>query len=183
LGGITEDTYVTLTYTNPDGTTGGLSDYYGALGSQYIFCARQNTATASHGIIMENAQEHQPHLHQHQHQHLSLSLSLHQLLRSTDIATSAPTQAGGTINITGGEPNESLNLAITMTYFDSVYFGSLDFAPPSAPTVFATNIVAGSVQLDLNGNASASYYGSSGDAAYNISKNNWKKLWRSITSR
>jgi hypothetical protein len=51
LGGITEDTYVTLTYTNPDGTTGGLSDYYGALGSQYIFCARQNTATASHGII------------------------------------------------------------------------------------------------------------------------------------
>jgi hypothetical protein len=27
LGGITEDTYVTLTYTNPDGTTGGLSDY------------------------------------------------------------------------------------------------------------------------------------------------------------
>jgi hypothetical protein len=39
------------------------------------------------------------------------------------------TQAGGTINITGGEPNESLNLAITMTYFDSVYFGSLDFAP------------------------------------------------------
>jgi hypothetical protein len=48
-----------------------------------------------------------------------------------------------------------------MTYFDSVYFGSLDFAPPSAPTVFATNIVAGSVQLDLNGNASASYYGSS----------------------
>jgi hypothetical protein len=28
LGGITEDTYVTLTYTNPDGTTGGLSDYY-----------------------------------------------------------------------------------------------------------------------------------------------------------
>jgi hypothetical protein len=46
LGGITEDTYVTLTYTNPDGTTGGLSDYYGALGSQYIFCARQNTATA-----------------------------------------------------------------------------------------------------------------------------------------
>jgi hypothetical protein len=49
-----------------------------------------------------------------------------------------------------------------MTYFDSVYFGSLDFAPPiSAPTVFATyNIVAGSVQLDLNGNASASYYGS-----------------------
>jgi hypothetical protein len=46
------------------------------------------------------------------------------------IATSAPTQAGGTINITGGEPNESLNLAITMTYFDSVYFGSLDFAPP-----------------------------------------------------
>jgi hypothetical protein len=29
LGGITEDTYVTLTYTNPDGTTGGLSDYYG----------------------------------------------------------------------------------------------------------------------------------------------------------
>jgi hypothetical protein len=42
-----------------------------------------------------------------------------------------------------------------MTYFDSVYFGSLDFAPPiSAPTVFATyNIVAGSVQLDLNGNA------------------------------
>jgi hypothetical protein len=32
----------------------------------------------------------------------------------------APTQAGGTINITG-EPNESLNLAITMTYFDSVY--------------------------------------------------------------
>jgi hypothetical protein len=41
-----------------------------------------------------------------------------------------PTQAGGTINITGGEPNESLNLAITMTYFDSVYFGSLDFAPP-----------------------------------------------------
>jgi hypothetical protein len=38
-----------------------------------------------------------------------------------------------------------------MTYFDSVYFGSLDFAPPiSAPTVFATyNIVAGSVQLDL----------------------------------
>jgi hypothetical protein len=36
-----------------------------------------------------------------------------------------------------------------MTYFDSVYFGSLDFAPPiSAPTVFATyNIVAGSVQL------------------------------------
>jgi hypothetical protein len=60
--GITEDTYVTLTYTNPDGTTGGLSDYYGALGSQYIFCARQNTATASHGIItlMENAQEHQP---------------------------------------------------------------------------------------------------------------------------
>jgi hypothetical protein len=82
LGGITEDTYVTLTYTNPDGTTGGLSDYYGALGSQYIFCARQNTATASHGIITlwENAQEHQPHLHQHQHQHLSLSLSLHQLL-------------------------------------------------------------------------------------------------------
>jgi hypothetical protein len=73
---------------------------------------------------------------------------------------SAPTQAGGTINITGGEPNESLNLAITMTYFDSVYFGSLDFAPISAPTVFATyNIVAGSVQLDLNGNASASYYG------------------------
>jgi hypothetical protein len=38
----TEDTYVTLTYTNPDGTT-GLSDYYGALGSQYIFCARQNS--------------------------------------------------------------------------------------------------------------------------------------------
>jgi hypothetical protein len=35
--------------------------------------------------------------------------------------------------------------------------------------VFATyNIVAGSVQLDLNGNASASYY-SSGDAAYNAS--------------
>jgi hypothetical protein len=58
-----------------------------------------------------------------------------------------------------------------MTYFDSVYFGSLDFAPPiSAPTVFATyNIVAGSVQLDLNGNASASYYGSPGDAAYNAS--------------
>jgi hypothetical protein len=43
LGGITEDTYVTLTYTNPDGTTGGLSDYYGALGSQYIFCARQHS--------------------------------------------------------------------------------------------------------------------------------------------
>jgi hypothetical protein len=42
--------------------------------------------------------------------------------------------------------------------------------------VFATyNIVAGSVQLDLNGNASASYYG---DAAYNASvSNNWKKLW------
>jgi hypothetical protein len=57
--------------------------------------------------------------HQHQHQHLSLSLSSHQLLRRQ--ATSAPTQAGGTINITGGEPNESLNLAITMTYFDSVY--------------------------------------------------------------
>jgi hypothetical protein len=35
LGGITEDTYVTLTYTNPDGTTGGLSDYY-RLGSVYI---------------------------------------------------------------------------------------------------------------------------------------------------
>jgi hypothetical protein len=53
-----------------------------------------------------------------------------QLLRSTDTsATSAPTQAGGTINITGGEPNESLNLAITMTYFDSVYFGSFRFAP------------------------------------------------------
>jgi hypothetical protein len=35
--------------------------------------------------------------------------------------------------------------------------------------VFATyNIVAGSVQLDLNGNASASY-GSPGDAAYNAS--------------
>jgi hypothetical protein len=35
--------------------------------------------------------------------------------------------------------------------------------------VFATyNIVAGSVQLDLNGNASASYYGSPGDA-YNAS--------------
>jgi hypothetical protein len=49
--------------------------------------------------------------------------------RGLTIATSAPTQAGGTINITGGEPNESLNLAITMTYFDSVYFGSLDFAP------------------------------------------------------
>jgi hypothetical protein len=42
--GITEDTYVTLTYTNPDGTTGGLSDYYGALGSQYILC-QTNTAT------------------------------------------------------------------------------------------------------------------------------------------
>jgi hypothetical protein len=57
-----------------------------------------------------------------------------------------------------------------MTYFDSVYFGSLDFAPPiSAPTVFATyNIVAGSVQLDLNGNASASYYGSS-EMPYNAS--------------
>jgi hypothetical protein len=96
---------------------------------------------------------------------------------------SAPTQAGGTINITGGEPNESLNLAITMTYFDSVYFGSLDFAPISAPTVFATyNIVAGSVQLDLNGNASASYYGTGWRYAC-ISKNNWKKLWRSITSR
>jgi hypothetical protein len=50
-----------------------------------------------------------------------------------------------------------------MTYFDSVYFGSLDFAPPiSAPTVFATYNIAGSVQLDLNGNASASYYGSPG---------------------
>jgi hypothetical protein len=35
------------------------------------------------------------------------------------IATSAPTQAGGTINITGGEPNESLNLG-QHTYFDSV---------------------------------------------------------------
>jgi hypothetical protein len=44
LGGITEDTYVTLTYTNPDGTTGGLSDYYGALGfSVYILC-QTNTA-------------------------------------------------------------------------------------------------------------------------------------------
>jgi hypothetical protein len=30
-------------------------------------------------------------------------------------------------------------------------------------------IIVGSVQLDLNGNASASYYGSSGDAAYNAS--------------
>jgi hypothetical protein len=50
LGITEEDTYVTLTYTNPDGTTGGLSDYW-SLGSQYIFCARQNTATASHGII------------------------------------------------------------------------------------------------------------------------------------
>jgi hypothetical protein len=80
LGGITED--VTLTYTNPDGTTGGLSDYYGALGSQYIFCARQNTATASHGIItlMGECRSTSPYLHQHQHQHLSLSLSLHQLL-------------------------------------------------------------------------------------------------------
>jgi hypothetical protein len=29
------------------------------------------------------------------------------------LTTCAPTQAGGTINITGGEPNESLNLAIT----------------------------------------------------------------------
>jgi hypothetical protein len=75
LGGITEDTYVTLTYTNPDGTT-DVSDYYGTLGSQYIFCARQNTATASHGIIteMENAQNLHLH-HQHQHQHLSLSLT------------------------------------------------------------------------------------------------------------
>jgi hypothetical protein len=35
--------------------------------------------------------------------------------------------------------------------------------------VFATYNIAGSVQLDLNGNASASYYGSPGDAAYNAS--------------
>jgi hypothetical protein len=53
------------------------------------------------------------------------------------IVTSAPTQAGGTINIKQEEnPMSLFNLAITMTYFDSVYFGSLDFAPPiSAPTV------------------------------------------------
>jgi hypothetical protein len=62
LGGITEDTYVTLTYTNPDGTTGGLSDYYGALGSQYIFCARQKKHSYSEPWYhnRENAQEHQP---------------------------------------------------------------------------------------------------------------------------
>jgi hypothetical protein len=75
LGGITEDTYVTLTYTNPDGTTGGLSDYYGALGSQYIFCARQNTATEPwyHNLNGRMPRSTSPHLHQHQHQHLSLS--------------------------------------------------------------------------------------------------------------
>jgi hypothetical protein len=83
LGGITEDTYVTLTYTNPDGTTGGLSDYYGALGSQYIFCAR-HTATASHGIITLMGECPALHLHQHQHQHLSLSLSHTNYSRSTD---------------------------------------------------------------------------------------------------
>jgi hypothetical protein len=45
LGGITEDTYVTLTYTNPDGTTGGLSDYYRPwVLSIYSVC---QTATAS----------------------------------------------------------------------------------------------------------------------------------------
>jgi hypothetical protein len=82
LGGITEDTYVTLTYTNPDGTTGGLSDYYyGALGSQYILCQKHSYSEPWYHNQWENAQEHQPlHLHQHQHQHLSLSLSLHQLL-------------------------------------------------------------------------------------------------------
>jgi hypothetical protein len=53
---------------------------------------------------------------------MSLSLSLHHSLQGWALKL-------GTINITGGEPNESLNLAITMTYFDSVYFGSLDFAP------------------------------------------------------
>jgi hypothetical protein len=101
LGGITEDTYVTLTYTNPDGTTGGLSDYYGPLGSQYIFCARQNTATASHGIITlmgecpgapapapAPAPEPEPE-------------PTPTTRGALTIATSAPTQAGGTINITG----------------------------------------------------------------------------------
>jgi hypothetical protein len=81
LGGITEDTYVTLTYTNPDGTTGGLSDYYGALGSQYIFCARQKHSYSEPWYHNLNGRRSTSlHLHQHQHQHLSLSLSLHQLL-------------------------------------------------------------------------------------------------------
>jgi hypothetical protein len=43
LGGITEDTYVTLTYTNPDGTTGGLSDYYRAWFSVYILCQTKHS--------------------------------------------------------------------------------------------------------------------------------------------
>jgi hypothetical protein len=128
LGGITEDTYVTLTYTNPDGTTGGLSDYYGALGSQYIFCARQNTATASHGIITLMGEGHQPAPAAPAPAPEPEPEPTPTTRGALTIATSAPTQAGGTINITG-EPNESLNLAITMTYFDSVYFGSLDFAP------------------------------------------------------
>jgi hypothetical protein len=68
--GITEDTYVTLTYTNPDGTTGGLSDYYRALGSQYIFCARQ-TQLASHGIITMVMGDTSPSTCLHQHQHLT----------------------------------------------------------------------------------------------------------------
>jgi hypothetical protein len=54
-----------------------------------------------------------------------------------------------------------------MTYFDSVYFGSLDFCTSMALLqCFALIIVAGSVR---GGNASASYYGSPGDAAYNAS--------------
>jgi hypothetical protein len=53
VGGVTEDTIVTLSYVDPSGTTITTSDYYGNMSGPISFCARTNTATSSHGIITD----------------------------------------------------------------------------------------------------------------------------------
>jgi hypothetical protein len=85
------------------------------------------------------------------------------------MSTNSPTAGGGTIDFRGGTPNEYLDLEITLTYFDGSTFGSLEFSwPVSVTPLYGSNYPsAGSVTLDANGNANATYTGVPENAAYN----------------
>jgi hypothetical protein len=82
-------------------------DYYRPWVLQYILYVPDKTATANHGIItlMGDAQGTSPAPAPAPAPAPEPEPEPTHQLKSTDSATSAPTQAGGTINITGGEPN------------------------------------------------------------------------------
>lgn len=81
-----------------------------------------------------------------------------QVLDNLEINSSIPASGTGTLDLTGGQPFEVIDLTFNIVYSD-VDFNSLDFfAPASVPSLDPTHLTrTGTITLDTLGNASSVY--------------------------